>query len=97
MKIHIAEPLWTYKGKDGGPSVGVAPYKLRGLSDDLEIEVLYRDKDKKLYDGVFSMSAEKARSFPKFEFRCGEMIVIPLDEFSFTKHQQEGETKDVKF
>tara|TARA_Y100001938_G_scaffold66855_1_gene92826 strand:- start:92 stop:367 length:276 start_codon:yes stop_codon:yes gene_type:complete len=89
MKIFISEPLWSFKGKYGSPSVGIAPYKLRGSSDELEVEVLFKDKEKRVYDGIFSMNTERARSYPKHDFRCGEMIVIPLDEFDFQNNKRE--------
>ena len=89
MKIFISEPLWSFNGKYGSPSVGIAPYKLRGFGGELEVEVLFKDKEKRVYDGIFSMNTERARSYPKHDFRCGEMIVIPLDEFDFQNNKGE--------
>ena len=93
MKIFISEPLWSFKGKYGSPSVGIAPYKLRGFGGELEVEVLFKDKEKRVYDGIFSMNTERARSYPKHDFRCGEMIVIPLDEFDFQNNKGEENKK----
>ena len=93
MKIFISEPLWSFKGKYGSPSVGIAPYKLRGFGGELEVEVLFKDKEKRVYDGIFSMNTERARSYPKHDFRCGEMIVIPLDEFDFQNNKGEEKIK----
>lgn len=81
-KIFISEPLWTYKGRYGSPSVGIAPHKIKD-EETLEVEVLTKQHDQRLYEGKFFMSGSNARGYPKVDFRCGEMIVIPLDEFNY--------------
>jgi hypothetical protein len=81
-KILIGEPLWTYKGKHGSPSVGIHQKKLVG--EQIAVEVLFKKENgQRLYDGTFFMDCNKAIGFPLHEFRFGKLVVIPLDEFDY--------------
>jgi len=81
-KIFIGEPLWTYKGQNGSPSIGLHPKKITG--EKIAVEVLFKKENgQKLYNGTFHMKSQKALSFPIHEFRFGKLIVIPLDEFDY--------------
>lgn len=88
-KIFIGEPLWTYKGQNGSPSIGIHPGKISG--DQIAVEILFKKENgQKLYDGTFYMDSNRAKGFPLHEFRFGKLVVIPLDEFDYeTKKEME--------
>lgn len=89
--IAIGEPLWTFKGKQGSPSVGIHPDKIEA-NKILAVEILFKKENgEKLYDGRFLMNGETALRFPKHSFRFGELIVIPLDEFDYEPPKKENQ------
>ena len=81
-KILIGEPLWTYQGQNGSPSVGIHPGKISG--DQIAVEILFKKENgQKLYEGTFYMDSDRAKGFPLHKFRFGKLVVIPLDEFDY--------------
>ena len=53
--ITIGEPLWTFKGKQGSPSIGIHPKKINP-EKTLVVEVLFKKENgQKLYNGKFIM------------------------------------------
>lgn len=86
--ITIGEPLWTFKGKQGSPSIGIHPKKINP-EKTLVVEVLFKKENgQKLYNGKFIMEGAVAQKFPRHEFRFGKLVVIPLDEFDYEPNKE---------
>jgi len=70
VKIHA--PIWKTR------SIGIAEYK---LCKDIRIEIDYKTKEgKRLYPGKYTISREKALTYPIQ--RCGSVTlrIIPIDD-----------------
>lgn len=74
-KIKINTPIWSSR------SVGIADYKLD--KDDLEIEIMYRNgQQKRVYPYPFSISCEKAKTYPIQNLRGLKLRIIPIKDLT---------------
>jgi hypothetical protein len=69
-KLNINTPIWKTK------SVGIAD---RLLNDDVEIEILYKDKNgNRLYPATYTIKKELAKKFPVQFIRGMKLYIVPI-------------------
>ena len=69
-KLNINTPIWKTK------SVGIAE---RLLNDDVEIEILYKDKNgNRLYPATYTIKKELAKKFPVQFIRGMKLYIVPI-------------------
>lgn len=72
--IKIREPLWKNR------SIGVAEYRMS--EPTIKIEIIYKEKSgKRLYPGVYTISREKAMTYPIQTLPSGTILrIIPISD-----------------
>jgi hypothetical protein len=69
-KLDIKVPIWKNR------SVGIAE---RLLNDDVEIEILYKDKNgNRLYPATYTIKKELAKKFPVQFIRGMKLYIVPI-------------------
>ena len=69
-KLNINTPIWKNK------AVGIAE---RLLNDDVEIEILYKDKNgNRLYPATYTIKKELAKKFPVQFIRGIKLYIVPI-------------------
>jgi len=73
-RVKIKVPIWSRE------AVGIANFR---IVDDIEVEVLYRDKHgNRRYPSVYFMQQHRALSYPTEHFAGHDMKIIPIADFS---------------
>lgn len=73
-QIKINSPIWATR------SIGIADWK---INDDLQIDILYCNKmGSRVYPYSFSLSREKAKTYPIQKWRGLDLRIIPIKDLT---------------
>lgn len=83
IKVKIKVPIWKTR------SVGIATHLLEE-GRDIHVEILYCNKSgNRSFPGIYTMSCEKALTFPKQTVRFGVVLhIIPIVEFNHREKEK---------